>query len=883
LRESEARFRTMAEGAPVMIWMSGRDGRCTYFNRPWLEFTGRSLAQESGNGWRENVHAEDLQRCEDMFNESFDAGREFRMEFRLRRRDGQYRWILDHGVPRFTPEHEFLGYIGSCIDITERKEAEDVLQQARAELEQRVLERTKELTWANTALRGEKAFSDSLIELAPAMVAVVDAQGNLIRTNAHAEQLTGYFFAETQGRNMIEMFVPTEEKPRIRHLLQEAIDGRAAQELVVPIRTRDGSIRQIEWSSKPIMNAAGEPSAVLAIGHDITERQQAQEALALSEAMFRGFVESTTDGIVVVNQQGRILLVNSQAEHLFGYGPKELFKQPLARLVPERFRNGDAHDFQKFFAAPRSRPLGNGLELSALRKDGSEFPVEITLSPVSTKKGLLVFSAIRDITTRKQAEEALRESEARFRQLAEAIEQVFWMITVDRKQVVYISPAYERIWGRTCQSLYNSPRSWLEAVHPEDRGQVSKVVSKQRAPERYDLEYRIRRPDGTERWIRDRGFPVQDASGKVQRVAGIADDVTERRRMEEELRRSEHHLSNFFNLAPIGLAWLSPGGTILRANQAQLDLLGYTAEEYVGYNFLEFGTDSASGQELLEWLAQKEIVRNLRMTQRRKDGTMRHVLVDANALWSDNQFQYSSIFLRDVTDRVNLEKEILHISEREHRRIAQDLHDGLGQLLVGAAYVAGALRQDLAAKAPADARKAGRIVEVLSEAVWQTRDLSRGLHPVEAESTGLMSALESLAARTRKLFNVHCRFSCRRPVLIEDNIVATHLFRIAQEAVTNAIKHGKPGHIEICLSKTTERIMLGVRDDGSGIPARKRKHAGMGLRIMRYRAGMVGGSLAVQKEATGGTTVACTVHLGGDDGRPHRPKPGLKKKRSNEE
>ena len=166
---------------------------------------------------------------------------------------------------------------------------------------------------------------------------------------------------------------------------------------------------------------------------------------------------------------------------------------------------------------------------------------------------------------------------------------------------------------------------------------------------------------------------------------------------------------------------------------------------------------------------------------------------------------------------------------------------------------------------------------MINEAVAQSRNLARGLHPVEPEPNGLMAALESLAARTKKLFQVRCHFSCRRPVLIPDNTVATHLFRIAQEAVTNAIKHGKPGHIEISLTRTPARISLAVKDDGSGMPARRRKKAGMGLHIMRYRAGMIGGSLAVQKEPGGGTTVVCTVHRPDEDG-PKRKRQTARKK-----
>jgi PAS domain S-box-containing protein len=145
LRASEARFRTMAAAAPVLLWIAGEDMGCTYFNQRWLEFTGRTMEQELGYGWVDNVHPDDAGPCLDLYTTAFVARQPFEMEYRLRRADGVYRWILDHGVPLVTSEGYFAGYIGSAIDITMRKEAEHILQQTQAELEQRVAERTAAL------------------------------------------------------------------------------------------------------------------------------------------------------------------------------------------------------------------------------------------------------------------------------------------------------------------------------------------------------------------------------------------------------------------------------------------------------------------------------------------------------------------------------------------------------------------------------------------------------------------------------------------------------------------------------------------------------------------------------------------------------------------
>ncbi|KAB8319658.1 PAS domain S-box protein [Tolypothrix campylonemoides VB511288] len=159
LIESEQRFRYVTDTAPMMVWMSDTDKLCTYFNKPWLDFTGRTMEQEFGNGWTEGVHPDDFQRCLETYSNAFDARQEFRMEFRLQRFDGEYRWLLDIGVPRFTPEGEFLGYIGSCLDIEDRKQAEAQIRQINETLEQRVKQRTVQLEAANREL---ESFSYSV-------------------------------------------------------------------------------------------------------------------------------------------------------------------------------------------------------------------------------------------------------------------------------------------------------------------------------------------------------------------------------------------------------------------------------------------------------------------------------------------------------------------------------------------------------------------------------------------------------------------------------------------------------------------------------------------------------------------------------------------------
>lgn len=218
--------------------------------------------------------------------------------------------------------------------------------------------------------------------------------------------------------------------------------------------------------------------------------------------------------------------------------------------------------------------------------------------------------------------------------------------------------------------------------------------------------------------------------------------------------------------------------------------------------------------------------------------------------------------LNDRRRLQELEKEILEISDRERQRLGQDLHDGLCQHLTGIELMSQVLERKLAAKSKADAARVADIAKHVREAISQTRLLARGLFPVTLESEGLESALQELAVNTEKMFGIHCRLVSESPAKILDVAVSTHLYRIAQEAVSNAFKHGKAKKIAIELDFSQERVSLTVKDNGAGFSPQMAKIKGMGLRIMQYRAGMLGGTLKFESNEEGGTRVTCTVPMG---------------------
>lgn len=351
---------------------------------------------------------------------------------------------------------------------------------------------------------------------------------------------------------------------------------------------------------------------------------------------------------------------------------------------------------------------------------------------------------------------------------------------------------------------------------------------------------------------------VQRALAQIERDRRLA-------AAEEALRRSEAILAKAQQIAQLGgyevelgpppkARWSDEVFRILGVAPGAVEPL---SDEF--FNHLVHSDD----RDRVRWTIEEGICHargwNFEYRIVRPDGEVRHVHSSSEAIPNGGQTRKIVGTMLDITERRRLEQEVLNISEQEQRRIGQDLHDGICQQLAGIELMSQVLEQALAAKAKKHSAQAGQIAAHVREVISQTRMLAHGLCPVVLESEGLMSALQELAHATTKMFGVDCIFRCDHPVHIHDNATATHLYRIAQEAVSNAIKHGKSRRIEIGLAAESNRVFLAVKDNGGGIsdpPPR----TGAGLRIMQYRAGMIGGSVIVQRGEPDGTTVACSVH-----------------------
>lgn len=382
-RVSEKSFETMANAAPVMIWMSGLDAGCTFFNQVWLDFTGRTMEEQLGNGWAENVHAEDLAACMDIYLKAFRARVRFEMEYRLRRVDGEYRWVFDTGTPLFSPNGVFLGFIGSCVDITERKLAEEALRES------------------------EDRYKD-LVENSGILFGTHDLQGVMLSANRAAARFSGVERAEDLvGLRVRDFLAPDVQGLFDDYLARVRKEGHTQG--LMKVRTRSGDERFLEYYNSLRSEDLKNP-IVRCIGRDITEQRRAERAVCDAEERYRLVAENSRDLIKLLDPQGNILYSSPSHLAVLGYAPKDLVGGSVLKII-----HPDDHSLACAGLEEVRQSRGTKtLELRIVAKGGGMLEVEAILSAILDEKGSVhhILLAARDITQRKRAEHVSRSQTA---------------------------------------------------------------------------------------------------------------------------------------------------------------------------------------------------------------------------------------------------------------------------------------------------------------------------------------------------------------------------------------------------------------------------------------------------------------------------------------
>jgi PAS domain S-box-containing protein len=463
----------------------------------------------------------------------------------------------------------------------------------------------------------------------------------------------------------------------------------------------------------------------------------------------------------------------------------------------------------------------------------------------------------------QEADARAPNAEAKYRALLEQIPAVIFMAYLDRGiSEAYVSPQIEAALGYSREEWLEDPVRWYQRIHPDDKQRWSLETAEMfLSGKPLRSAYRVIARDGRVIWFHCDAKMMRREDGRPWFIHGVAFDISDLKRIEEELQEERNFVSAILDTVGALVVVLDGEGRILRFNPACELTTGYSMEEVQGkriWDLFLLPEEAERFRAVFEVLRTDLLPHAYQSCWATRHGDQRLIAWTSTLLPGNGETaNYIIATGIDITERKHLEKAILDISAREQRRIGQDLHDGLGQHLTGIAFMAKVHEAKLAEQKKSEADEAAKIVKLVNEAIHKTRELARGLLPVVSDSQGLMSALQLWAAEVEDLFGVSCRFRCERPVLIHDDSMATHLYHIAQEAVNNAIKHGAPEEILIQLTDEHGRGTLAIRDDGKGIAENPAGNHGMGLHIMNYRAGMIGGALEVRRGVTRGTVVTC--------------------------
>jgi PAS domain S-box-containing protein len=597
-------------------------------------------------------------------------------------------------------------------------------------------------------------------------------------------------------------------------------------------------------------------------------------ALRASEEHYRRLIDILPDAICLISPQGRLISVNSQAVAMLGYdNANELLNKSVLDLIPARER------ITADISILKNRIIRN-VEYTMLKKSGEPVNVELSATVTSDKAGQTagLVCVARDITKRKQAEKVLRDSEERFRQLADNIREVFWMTDVSKKEMIYVSPAYEEIWGRKVKNLYASPHDWIDAIHSEDRARILEAALTKQITGKYDELYRVVRPDGHIRWIQDRAFPIQDESGKVYRIVGIAEDITERKQVWDALRENEARKSAIMRVALDAIITIDHAGRIIELNSAAENFFTHSRSKLIGENIIEIIPPS-----LRPWF---------------QDGLTNHFSgekgpavgsrIELPVLRADKSRFYAeftitriklkgeptfTVYIRDITQRKRAEEELRSLPQRiikaqevERSRVARELHDGVNQIIASVKMRIRNAQESLPAFQAATREILGRCDGLLIKALEENRRIAHNLHPADLNNLGFSAACQNLCKefQSRTSVEVQCRIALPAKNRLPPGIELT-LFRIVQEAINNIEKYAHAKTTKLRIGLRNDSIQLKIQDDGRGFDPKKihlnkkEKGHGLGLTNMRERALSLGGNCEIASALKKGTTIMVRI------------------------
>jgi len=827
LRVSMERYRSYIEVTGQLGWTANAEGQIEDDIPTWRRFTGQSFEEVQAWGWLNAIHEADRERTVKAWKSAVNKRNVYEVEYRLRRNDGIYRHFLARGVPVFGDEGDVREWVGTCIDVTERKQTEEHQQLAGQILR---------------CLNRESVGKDLIRDFLKLIKKAIGFDAVAIRHREGSDfpylEVDGFSDDFVKSENYLcchdengELMRDEKGRPVIACMCGTVLSGFADPAL--PFFTEAGSF----WTNSNTELMENIPPKISQNPLRNRCKEEGYESVALIPLR----CGQEIIGLLQLNDSRRgrftpeMIRLFEEIGASIGIG--------IARMRIEHQLNLRNRTAEIFLTLPDDRMYGEVLEV--LREAlGSEYGF---FGYIDEAGDLICPSMTRGIWERCEMAD---------------------------KTIVFARDTWgDTIWGRaitTAKSqISNSPLK-----SPAGHVKISRVLN---VPVVYD-----EKSIGIIAVANKRSDYTSDDQKLLESIAGFVAPVLHARLQRKRDLAQIESLARFPSENPNPVLRISKEGKILYANSAGSMLAaswGCETCERVPENWHQYvARIFESGEsEILEAFCEDRIfsliitrvkdaayanVYGIDVTERRRAEESlreyRHHLEELVQTRTAELTQANERLMQEIERRKRLEKEILNISEREQRRIGRELHDSIGQQFTGIAFMMKVLEQKLAGKLPDEATDAEEIKKLVNQAMDQTRGLARGLQPIDLDSGSLAAALQELANATEGMFGIRCALECDELVSISDAETAAHLYRITQEAITNAIRHGQAKNIRVQFTCSAGKSILTIENDGVDFPEKlDTENTGMGLQIMDHRADIIGASLEINKAPEGGTIVTC--------------------------
>ena len=832
VQRAEDSLQLVIDTIPTMAWSLRPDGVVDFVNQRWLDYTGLSFADALEQPKR-TMHPEDLPRVVEKWLNDMAAGESSEDEMRLRRADGEYRWFLIRTVPLRDEQGNIVKWYGVAIDIEDRKQAE---MQAR-----------------------------TLIDAIPQQIWSAPPDGTVDYCNARWRSYMGIGLKDLQGDGWQTMLHPNDRDRVLKAWRESVVKGTPYGQEERHLGA-DGTFRWFLARSVPLRDAEGRIVRWYGTNTDIEDRKRAEEALRKSEKLFAAFMDHLPGFAWMKDIEGRYVFVNKKEAELDVYRDGAMGKTD-ADLWPEEIASAYRANDQQVIT---TRKALQTVEPSLV--NGEQSYMLVSKFPVFDQDGsvVMVAGAGVDITDLTEAKDALNQQALRYKTLMETSTDSIYVLD-EKGDLQEANAAFLRRRGYTPTEVRGlNVADWDVQLSPEQPLERMRKLLTSSAV----FETRHRCKDGSL-------FDVEVCAtgvriGGEQFVFCVTRDITERKQAEDRLRRSEEKFKTLFGIAPVGISVLDRELNVIDANPALEQILRLSKEELLGGTWRRRVYLDANGTcKPREEMASVRAVAEKRSFNDVETGI---VTENGETIWTqvsaaplDLPDASAVVITQDITERKRaaqeleeanhqlriLSRQLFHIQEEERRHLARELHDEIGQTLTAA-------KINLKIIAPeVPANSIGRLddsIQLLDRLLRQVRELSLDLRPPLLDELGLVPTLRWLVDQQAQRAGLRVTFSANVDGLEIDPAIQTACFRVAQEAITNIIRHSGAKSVAVELRREAERLWLSVRDDGAGFdPAVIQESASppstLGLVSMKERALLVRGGLEVHSAPRQGTEI----------------------------